>query len=245
MKQKAGEYSRSILSAVIIALLIRAFVIEAFKIPSGSMIPSLLIGDHLFVNRFIYGLHIPFTRKHVLAFHHPERGDVVVFVHPEENKDLIKRVVGLPGDRVRTEGEALYINGEKVPHTVTSEAEGMTVMTETLGDTQYNVQYTPYRSFPDRDYLVPPDHLFVMGDNRDNSADGREWGFLPLDNLKGKAMFVWLSCGEPNRPPETSFEKGLERVRSTISDIPVIGWFFPCDGHWLSIRWDRFGHWIK
>lgn len=247
MREKAGEYTKSILSAVFIALLIRMFVLEAFKIPSASMVPSLLIGDHLFVNKFIYGLRIPFTKKRFFKFTDPERGDVMVFLYPEdESKDYIKRVVGLSGDTVRLEGEDLYINGEKVVHTPAGEGRNdVTYMDELLGDVLHRIQFSPYRTYPDREYAVPEDHLMVMGDNRDNSADSREWGFMPMGNIKGKAMFIWLSCGIPENPPETPFERGVEAVRDTLSNLPIIGWILPCDGHWGSIRWNRFGQWIR
>lgn len=272
MKHKVTEYTKSIFSAVLIALLIRAFLIEAYKIPTGSMIPTGLPGDHLFVNKFIYGLRIPFTKIRFLKWKDPERGDVVVFLYPlDESKNYIKRVVGLPGDRVQTDGENLLINGEKVAHTVLKVSEDPhnprqlkvadnalwadiprmlmwqdnTFMDEVLGSTHHLVQYSPYRAFPDHEYVVPPDHLFVMGDNRDNSQDSREWGFMPMDNLKGKAMFIWLSCGLPLKDPQTGVGQALEAVRSTISNIPVVGWLYPCDGHWLSVRWDRFGKWMQ
>lgn len=245
MKQKAGEYTRSILSAVIIALLIRSFMIEAFKIPTASMLPSVLIGDHIFVNKFIYGLRIPFTKIRFFKFTEPRRGDVAVFLYPvDESKDFIKRVVGLPGDKVRTAGDDLYINDEKQLHTVMGEKNDVTYMDELLGDVHHLVQYAPYRTYADQEYVVPEGHLLVMGDNRDNSADSREWGFMPLENLKGKAMFIWLSCGVPIEKAKTGVAGALETVRETISNIPVIGWIYPCDGHWLSIRWDRFGKWI-
>ncbi len=247
MRHKAGEYTKSILSAVLIALLIRAFVIEAFKIPSASMVPTLLIGDHLFVNKFIYGLRIPFTKTRFFRFTEPRRGDVMVFLYPEdESKDFIKRVVGLPGDRLRTEGEDLYINGEKVVHTLAGEGKNdITYMNEVLGTVQHLIQFSPYRTYADQEYFVPDDHLMVMGDNRDNSADSREWGFMPMENIKGKAMFIWLSCGVPETEPKTALGKGVETVRETTSNLPIIGWILPCDGHWASIRWDRFGRWIR
>lgn len=278
-KSKPREYSEAVISAVLIAVLIRFFVIEAFKIPSASMVPTLQIGDHIFVNKLIYGLRDPFTKKTLFKISDPKRGDVVVFLYPPdeqksifERKDFIKRVVGLPGDRLRTEGTNLYVNGEKVVHTPlkvdadpsdplmlkvqdspywsaipkdSRHWQELTFMDEVLGDLHHLVQYSPYRSFPDGEYTVPEESLMVMGDNRDNSADSRDWGFMPMRDLKGKAMFVWLSCGEPETPPQTALERGLETVRSTISSIPVIGWLYPCDGHWLSIRWNRFGRWIK
>ncbi len=251
-KTKSREYTEAVLSAVLIALLIRFFVFEAFKIPSASMVPTLQIGDHIFVNKFLYGVRDPFTQNYIFKFADPKRGDVVVFIYPPDEdknffdrKDFIKRVVGLPGDHVRTEGEDLYINGKKMEHTPAGTAKNdVTYMDELLDDVHHLIQYSPYRTYADREYTVPENNLMVMGDNRDNSADSREWGFMPTRDLKGKAMFVWLSCGEPDGPPESAIGKGLEVVRSTVARIPIISAIFPCDGHWGSIRWDRFGHWI-
>lgn len=218
-KSTFREYVEALGTAVIIALIIRAFVIEAFKIPSGSMLPTLSVGDHIFVNKFVYGLRVPFTRERFITFSDPKRGDVVVFIYPvDESKDFIKRVVGVPGDRIRIEGEELFVNGEPVMHervqvkvdpddrrrllVTDGETQGIPFVRgwrdfqffeERLGDETHLVQYERYLQRPTYDIVVPPGHFFVMGDNRDNSADGREWGFVPADYIKGKAMFVWLS----------------------------------------------------
>lgn len=218
-KSTVREYIEALVTAILIAIVIRSFAIEAFKIPSGSMIPTLSIGDHIFVNKFIYGLRIPFTRHRFFKFTEPERGDVIVFIYPvDEGKDFIKRVVGLPGDRLHIEGESLSINGEVVAKfplkvgpiaddkrrlLVTNETkrkipylpgwQHFDFFDENLYGTEHLVQYENGVSRTSYDIVVPPGHYFVMGDNRDNSADSREWGFVPDGNIKGKAMFVWLS----------------------------------------------------
>ncbi|MBI4212045.1 MAG: signal peptidase I [Deltaproteobacteria bacterium] len=218
-KSKTREYIESFAVAALVALTVRAFVIEAFKIPSGSMIPTLSIGDHIFVNKFIYGLRIPFTKIRFLDISDPKRGDIAVFIYPvDESKDFIKRVVGMPGDRIHIDGENVTINGNPVPKTILAVAKdpadkrrllvtnGMThtipfirgwdelnVYEEKLGEANHLVQYEENLERESYDIVVPPNQFFVMGDNRDNSADSREWGFVPRENIKGKAMFVWLS----------------------------------------------------
>lgn len=223
-KTKLREYVEAILTAVFIALLIRSFGIEAFKIPSSSMVPTLMVGDHIFVNKFIYGLRIPLTKIHFFDYKKPKRGDVIVFIYPsDESKDYIKRVVGLPGDVVKVEGNKLYINGEQVPceplKTKSSDdGEDIVVIDNpdfqglplfngwkkydfceaTVGDNHFITQYDPSSYRHGGIYEVPKDSYFVMGDNRDNSADSREWGFVPFENIKGKAMFIWLSLDKEN-----------------------------------------------
>ena len=160
-KSTAREYTESIGVAVLIALFLRAFVVEAFKIPSGSMIPTLEIGDHIFVNKFIYD------------FRKPHRGDVIVFKYPPDpSQDYIKRVVGVEGDRVEVRDGRVWVNG-----------------------TSYGEANCPpgSRWGCDGPTIVPQDHLFVMGDNRDDSSDSRFWGFVPAKLIKGEAMFVWYS----------------------------------------------------
>lgn len=215
-KSTAREYAESIGVAVFVALLLRAFVVEAFKIPSGSMIPTLQIGDHIFVNKFVYGLRIPFTYRFIRHSSSPRRGDVVVFIFPmEEVKDFIKRIVGVGGDVLEMRNGVLFVNGREVEQCpvreiVYEERDELTAQTreqrghlyvETMdqGDgeqVQYHVLYnrSPAEEReswgPER---VPPGQVYVMGDNRDNSHDSRRWGGVPLENIKGRAWVIWWS----------------------------------------------------
>jgi len=181
-KSTFREYAEAIVVALVLALLIRTFVVQAFKIPSGSMEPTLEIGDHILVNKFIYGIKIPFTHLSFGAWTQPKRGDVIVFIYPlEPEKDFIKRVIGVPGDTVRIVNKKLYINGAEAqdPHAVYKE--------DTLlpGDAQKRDNFGPI--------TVPPGKIFVLGDNRDRSLDSRFWGFVPLEDVKGKAFIIYWS----------------------------------------------------
>ncbi len=294
-KSHFREYLEAFLMAIFVAFILRGFVVEAFKIPSGSMIPTLLVGDHLFVNKFAYGLRFPFTKKWITEFHPPKRGDVVVFVYPDPNPvneaaltglaswlyslkgvigevgvnsidealgitdvDYIKRVIGLPGDKISFKDHVLTVNGERIdtipvtlkpaqPGEERVEVEGpadlsqdefkklpvfkmrmgpayskemkeFNFLIEKLGPVSHWVQYEKEKiDIFERDEFevtVPEGKFFVMGDNRDHSSDSRVWGFAPMENLKGRAMFIWFSPDEENGS-------------------------FP----W-NIRWNRFGKWI-
>ena len=179
-KSVLREYVEAIVIAVVLALFIRTFVVQAFKIPSGSMKPTLLVGDHILVNKFIYGIKIPFTDKTLIKLGEPKREDVVVFKYPlDPQKDYIKRVIGLPGEKVELVNKVLFINGKVIddPH----------------------ASYSLYGNL--RNYgpvTVPADHLFVMGDNRDESSDSRVWGFVPYAYLKGKAFLIYWSWDSEN-----------------------------------------------
>ena len=174
-KSKVREYAETLIIALLIALFVRAFVVQAFKIPSSSMEPTLLIGDHLLVNKFIYGIRIPLTDKKILQFSEPQRGDVIVFIPPHErNKDFIKRVIGLPGDKVEVKGREIYIN-------------------DTLIEDPWGVYLPPENSKDFGPEVVPPDSLFVMGDNRNNSQDSRYWRFASLNDVRGKAFIMYWS----------------------------------------------------
>ena len=289
-KSTIREYAESIAIAVIIALLLRAFVVEAFKIPSSSMIPTMEIGDHIFVNKFLYGVRIPYTRTKFLEIRKPRRGEVIVFMNPcTPEKDFIKRVVAVAGDTVEVRCNILYVNGEPVPTELIQGPPGpdgagcvyddfeessprwskmrCSRYREVQGGTAYTTLHGHDRPEQDRDraaqggpgsywdwrdehdfpvleepptarlvrptvpscglsdprhaqgekglgkivrstrepgaaclpqvhYVVPPDSVFVMGDNRQNSSDSRTWGPVPLDNIKGKALFIWWSDSE-------------------------------------------------
>jgi len=178
------ENIEAIVIAVVLALFIRTFIVQAFKIPSGSMQPTLLIGDHILVNKFLYGVGIPFTDIKLFDIKKPGRGDVIVFIYPEdESKDYIKRVIGLPGDTIKIIDKKLFLNNEPYHDSV-----GVYTDPKTFKRGQFN---------SNRDNLgpvtVPPDSLFVMGDNRDHSSDSRFWGFVNISKVKGKAFIIYWS----------------------------------------------------
>ena len=176
------EYTEAILIAVVLALVIRSYIVQAYKIPSGSMLETLQIGDHLLVNKFLYGVKLPFSDKRVLQVRGVQRGDIIVFKYPEdESKDFIKRVIGVPGDTVEVVDKQVYLNGE--PFTIAAEQH-----TDPL---TYPAELQP------RDNLgkvtVPPGAYFVMGDNRDHSLDSRFWGFVKEEKILGKAVIIYWS----------------------------------------------------
>ncbi|MBF0162155.1 MAG: signal peptidase I [Magnetococcales bacterium] len=195
--------------AVGIALLIRTFLVEPFKIPSGSMIPTLLVGDYLFVSKLTYGHRIPFTRERLGMGSGPRRGDVAVFEYPQDpRKDYIKRVIGLPGDRVVYRNKRLYLNGEPVGYEATGQfiyqnEHGQEVESLRLSEQlpqggkaenrSHAVLVRPFSYSDTTDTTVPPGHYFVMGDNRDNSNDSRVWGFVPAYRLVGEALAIFWS----------------------------------------------------
>jgi signal peptidase I len=265
------EYAWTIGTFVVLVVTLQAFVAEAFKIPSSSMLPTLEINDHIFVSKFIYGLRVPFSMHKVLA-RSPGRGEVIVFIQPCEQRDFIKRVVGLAGDRIEVRCNVLYVNGEAVPSEhlggdcrlrddpASGQTHACARYREMLGGYTYDTVYEPERpawdaaphapgdtgrgdfpkftaesrcvSSPNQrpgqivisqppdaagpcgqqlHYVVPEDHVFVMGDNRDSSRDSRYWGSVPIENIKGKAMFLWLSYRDFN---------------------------------WSGIQWDRMGNFV-
>jgi len=196
------EYSRSLFPVILAVLVLRSFLVEPFRIPSGSMMPTLLVGDFILVNKFTYGLRLPVVNTRIADLGRPARGDVAVFRFPKDpTVDYIKRVVGLPGDRISYRGKTLYVNGTAVqialegPYTGTSSGlpmPGIHVYKEDLVGVQHNILLEEHKPMFDVERVVPDGHYFVMGDNRDNSNDSRFWGFVPEGNLVGKAFMIWM-----------------------------------------------------
>ena len=204
-KSTFREYAEALAIAILLALFIRTFVVQAFKIPSGSMKPTLLIGDHLLVNKFIYGIRIPVIDRFIIQFKKPKRGDIVVFKWPEdESKDFIKRVIGIEGDTIEIKKEILYINGKRIKREYAGKYNDESMFPadkyeEFLGEgKKYFILNDPNR-YEMSDYgpiTVPEDSIFVMGDNRDNSQDSRYWrsvSFVSLNKIKGKALIIYWS----------------------------------------------------
>jgi signal peptidase I len=235
------ENFKSIAGAIAIFLVLRAFLVEAYRIPSGSMIPTLLVGDWLFVNKAIYGAHVPFSRASLPAYREPRRGDVVVFVSPfqadedslghDPTPTLVKRLVGTPGDTLYMRNAILYVNGiaqrQGFGATPTVNPE-LANSVDPLFSWQKKVglkasRFGPAPAQPTHDnwgpFVVPPSRLFMMGDSRYNSKDSRYWGFVPRENVRGKPLFVYYSynADDSDRP------------------LPML----------TDIRWSRIGHWIR
>ena len=234
------ENFKSIVGALAIFLILRAFLIEAYRIPSGSMVPTLLVGDWLFVNKAIYGAHIPFSNSSLPAYREPRRGDVVVFVSPYQADEaargndptptLVKRLVGLPGDTLYMRKGVLYVNGiaQRQGYGTAQVVPEVANFPDTLFWWQKKVGLKSSRfgaapAQPTHDdwgpLVVPPHKLFMMGDSRYNSKDSRYWGFVPRENVRGRPLFVYYSynADDSDRP------------------LPAL----------TDIRWSRIGHWIK
>jgi signal peptidase I len=181
-KSTFREYAEAIGMALFLALFIRTFIVQAFKIPSGSMIPTLQIGDHILVNKLAYGVRIPFSERYLVDFTTPKRGDVIVFIFPEDrSKDFIKRVIGVAGDTVEVRGKKVYVNGKQIEDPYA----------HFEGDDPQTAGLTARDDYGPK--TVPENHIFVMGDNRDRSYDSRFWGFVNLDDVRGKAILIYWS----------------------------------------------------
>lgn len=197
------DYSRSFFPVLIIVLVLRSFVAEPFRIPSGSMMPTLLHGDFILVNKFSYGLRLPVFHNRFWANGRPKRGDVIVFRYPQNpSLDYIKRVIGLPGDRIEYRNKTVYVNGARIDQVELGPfigqgrdalMSGALRKQEKLLSVRHDILLNDGRSPVDGLWTVPNGHYFVMGDNRDNSNDSRVWRYVPEDNLVGKAFIIWMN----------------------------------------------------
>jgi signal peptidase I len=228
-KSTVREYFESIVTAVVLALFIRTFIVQAFKIPTGSMENNLLIGDHLLVNKFVSGPTMSRLERVLLPVADVRRTDVIVFKYPEEpDRDFIKRVIGLPGEMVEVREKKVYINGQALVEPYAHFLEPVTTASEFREVTSSTVRdrYGPV--------TVPPNHYFVMGDNRDNSQDSRYWGFLPHDYIKGKALIIYWSY---QAGPDEYVEEGAGGTLKSLGSVFV---------HFFArTRWDRMFHQIR
>jgi signal peptidase I len=218
------EYARAFFPVILIVFLLRSFLVEPFRIPSGSMLPSLLIGDFILVNKFAYGIRLPIVNKKIVDLGGPKRGEVMVFRFPTEpTVNYIKRVVGIPGDRVLYKDKRLYINGRPMEQSDPRSYAGSGDLTGEISQVTENLDGVSHEILlsdrPDRavEITVPEGHYFVMGDNRDHSNDSRYWGYVPDQNLVGRAFLVWFSWDHTDRPE----------------------WF------WQRIVWNRIGNTIR
>jgi signal peptidase I len=222
------EYAGSLFPVILAVFVLRSFLVEPFKIPSGSMMPTLLAGDFILVNKYTYGIRLPVINQKILPLGNPQRGDVMVFRYPQDpTLDYIKRVIGVPGDTVRYVDKQISINGQPVSYaplgTYNYERGGLDFVTARVSDERLGDRHTvmvepdvppvfpqqvlesfPYRencTYNERGFTckVPAGHYFMMGDNRDASNDSRYWGFVPDENIVGKAFFIWMNLGEPGR----------------------------------------------
>ena len=219
------DWTAGLFPVILLVFLLRSFLFEPFKIPSGSMVPTLMVGDLILVNKFHYGVRLPVLNKKIIANNDPQRGDVMVFRYPVDPRvDYIKRVVGVPGDEVAWLNQRLFVNGKEVPTKALGEfydedsMRYVPMFSEHLGAAEHRILVDPKRpaffggdqkTFPMHENCryspesvvckVPPGHYFMMGDNRDNSQDSRFWGFVPDENIVGKAFFVWMNFGNLGR----------------------------------------------
>jgi signal peptidase I len=223
------EYGASFFPVILPIFMLRSFLVEPFRIPSGSMIPTLLVGDFILVNKYAYGIRVPVINKKVIEVGSPQRGDVFVFRYPlDTTQDYIKRVIGLPGDKIEYLNKTLTINGQPVPVTPAGDyvqgLDSLNRLSETINGKQHFMLNDPDKlqepgSIPhplsencqtsSKGFicLVPPGNYFAMGDNRDNSADSRVWGFVPEENIVGKAFFVWFHVDSILPPKGIRFDR--------------------------------------
>jgi signal peptidase I len=194
------EYSRSFFPVILLVLVLRSFLVEPYQIPSGSMIPTLQIGDFILVNKYHYGIRLPVIGTKIFDVDEPKNGEVMVFIPPHEDRYFIKRVIGIPGDTIRLEDKILYVNGVQQTQTFVARLPPQDpqylVYEEDFAGVKHLIHHDVFRDRSRREWVVPDGHYFMMGDNRDRSSDSRVWGLVPEENIRGKAFAIWM-----NKPP--------------------------------------------
>ncbi|MEX2489213.1 MAG: signal peptidase I [Pseudomonadales bacterium] len=202
------EYAISFFPVLLIVLVLRSFLVEPFQIPTGSMIPTLEVGDFILVNKYEYGIRLPVVGTEIVELGEPQNGDVMVFIPPHTDEYFIKRVIGIPGDRVRYENKTLYINGEEQKQNMIARVPPSSprylVYEENLMGVDHRIHKSPRADLQAREWDVPEGHYFMMGDNRDQSSDSRYWGMVPEQNIVGKAFAIWFHKDPGWRLPEFS-----------------------------------------
>ena len=202
------EYSISFFPVLAIVLVLRSFLFEPFQIPTGSMIPTLAVGDFILVNKFTYGIRLPVVGTKIVDIAEPKNGEVMVFIPPHQDEYFIKRVVGIPGDTVRYQDKTLYINGKRQNQTFVAQIPPVNPRVlqyrEKLGNVEHVIQRNPYRETSVDEWVIPEGHYFMMGDNRDQSSDSRYWGLVSEHNIVGRAVAIWLHKKPGMRLPEFS-----------------------------------------
>ena len=202
------EYSISFFPVLAIVLVLRSFLFEPFQIPTGSMIPTLAVGDFILVNKFTYGIRLPVVGTKIVDIAEPKNGEVMVFIPPHQDEYFIKRVVGIPGDTVRYQDKTLYINGKRQNQAFVAQIPPVNPRVlqyrEKLGNVEHLIQRNPYRETSVDEWVIPEGHYFMMGDNRDQSSDSRYWGLVSEHNIVGRAVAIWLHKKPGLRLPEFS-----------------------------------------
>lgn len=207
------DLSRSFFPVLAIVLVLRSFLVEPFQIPSGSMLPTLEVGDFILVNKYAYGLRLPVAGTKILEVGDPQRGDVMVFRYPKDGEtNYIKRVIGLAGDRIRYQNKQLFINGEEIDSRFVARLPPVELRREDLGEVEHDIFLTLGRpgTAGEGEWVVPEGHYFMMGDNRDNSNDSRYWGMVPDDLVVGKAFAIWMHWKSLTSLPSFDRVGGIE-----------------------------------
>jgi signal peptidase I len=200
------EYSRSFFPVLLLVLVLRSFLMEPYQIPTGSMIPTLQVGDFILVNKYHYGIRLPVIGTKLFDIDKPRNGEIMVFIPPHEDRYFIKRVIGIPGDKIKLEDKVLFVNGVKQAQTFIAqlppENPEYLVYEEDLAGVNHLIHRDLFRDRTRQEWVVPDDHYFMMGDNRDRSSDSRMWGLVPEENIRGKAFAIWMHKPPGFRLPE-------------------------------------------